>query len=84
MNSISTFDITKYFLLDLMNEMLRSHAINPMMLRRDDFEGFFTTRTKALMEIISKAMAKCLTVESFGTPGEDYNNGKGNGLQHQY
>ncbi len=64
-----------------LDEMLYSHAINPMMLRRDDFEGFFTTRTKALMEIISKAMAKCLTVESFGTPGEDYNNGNGNGLQ---
>jgi hypothetical protein len=64
-----------------LDEMFHSHAINPMMLRRDDFEGFFTTRTKALMEIISKAMAKCLTVESFGTPGEDYNNGNGNGLE---
>jgi hypothetical protein len=64
-----------------LDEMLHSHAINPMMLRRDDFEGFFTTRTKALMEIISKAMAKCLTVEAFGAVGEDYNNGNGNGLQ---
>ena len=64
-----------------LDEMLRSHAINPMMLRRDDFEGFFTTRTKALMEIISKAMAKCLTIEAFGVRSEDYNNGKGNGLE---
>jgi hypothetical protein len=38
-------------------------------------------RTKALMEIISKAMAKCLTVEAFGVRSEDYNNGNGNGLE---
>ncbi len=41
-----------------LNEMLRSHAIDPQKLRRDDFEGFFVARTQALMELIGKAMGK--------------------------
>jgi hypothetical protein len=34
-----------------LDEMLRSHAIEPEFLRQDDFEGFFAARTKALMEL---------------------------------
>jgi hypothetical protein len=41
-----------------LDEMLRSHAIDPEMLRRDDFEGFFVARTQALMQLIAKAMGK--------------------------
>jgi hypothetical protein len=47
-----------------LDEMLRSHAIEPSMLRKDDFEGFFQARTSALLELIGKAIGKCLTVES--------------------
>jgi hypothetical protein len=46
-----------------LDEMLRSHAIEPEFLRQDDFEGFFAARTKALMELIDRAMGKHLIVE---------------------
>jgi hypothetical protein len=59
-----------------LDEMLRSHAINPATLRRDDFEGFFAARTKALMQLISRAMGKCLIVEPFKESAEGYKNGK--------
>jgi len=63
-----------------LDEMLRSHAIDPMMLRRDDFEGFFAARTRALMELISNAMGKRLTVEPFEESIAGYKNGNGNGF----
>jgi hypothetical protein len=59
--------------------MLRSHAIEPMMLRSDDFEGFFVARTQALMELITKAMGQHLTVEPFEVGREEYENGNSNG-----
>ena len=39
-----------------LDEILRSHAIDPYLLRRDDFEGFLMTRTQVLMELIGNAM----------------------------
>jgi hypothetical protein len=57
-----------------LDDMLRSHAIDPLMLRRDDFGGFFTARTSALLELISKAMGKSLTVEPFEASAEEYKN----------
>lgn len=48
-----------------LDQMLRSHLINPSTLRRDDFEAFFTARTKALMNLVENAMGKCLTAEPF-------------------
>jgi hypothetical protein len=52
------------------------------MLRRDDFGGFFSARTKALLELISKAMGKSLTVEPFEASAEEYKNNNGKGF-HQ-
>jgi hypothetical protein len=46
-----------------LDEMLRLHAIEPKFLRQDDFEGFFAARTKALMELIDRAMGKHLIVD---------------------
>jgi len=43
-----------------MNELLRSHVIDPVALRADDFEIFFQTRHKALFERIEQAMGKTL------------------------
>jgi hypothetical protein len=63
-----------------LDDMLRSHTIDPMMLRRDDFEGFFAARTRALMELISNAMGKRLTVEPFEELIAGYKNGNGNGF----
>jgi len=63
-----------------LDEMLRSHAIEPTMLRCDDFEGFFAARTKALMELISKAMGKYLTVEAFEESIAGNKSANGNGF----
>ncbi|MDF5718056.1 MAG: HNH endonuclease domain-containing protein [Rhizonema sp. NSF051] len=43
-----------------MDELLRSHVIDPDALRADDFEKFFQTRHKMLLERIEKAMGKTL------------------------
>jgi hypothetical protein len=63
-----------------LDEMLRSHAIDPEMLRQDDFEGFFAARTVALLELIGKAMGRDLTVKPFEVSGEEYSNSNGNGF----
>jgi hypothetical protein len=41
-----------------LDEILRSHLIDPECLRNDDFEGFFRLRQQALMAMISRAMGK--------------------------
>jgi hypothetical protein len=63
-----------------LGEMLRSHAIEPEFLRQDDFEGFFAARTKALMELIGKAMGKHLILEPFEPSVAESKNGNGNRL----
>ena len=63
-----------------LDDMLRSHAIEPEFLRQDDFEGFFAARTKALMELIGKAMGKHLIVEPFEPSIAEYKNGNGSSL----
>jgi hypothetical protein len=61
-----------------LDEMLRSHAINPMMLRHDDFEGFFAARTQALMELIGKAMGKSFPDQPVEGDCWEYKNGSTN------
>jgi hypothetical protein len=39
-------------------EILCSHLIEPELLRRDDFEGFFEERTRQLLGIVEKVMGK--------------------------
>ena len=63
-----------------LDAMLRSHAINPASLERDDFEAFFAARTRALMKLIEEVMGKSLTVEPFQESVTGYKNGNGNGL----
>lgn len=41
-----------------MNSILASHAIDPALLRADDFDGFFTRRETALLDRIEAAMGK--------------------------
>jgi hypothetical protein len=57
-----------------LDEILRSHVIDPETLRKDDFEGFFQARTKALLTLISQAMGKCLETEFFEDLGSKYYN----------
>lgn len=40
------------------DEMLRSHRIEPDLLRQDDFEGFFEQRSTALLGRLHEAMGK--------------------------
>ena len=47
-----------------MDDILRSHLIEPKHLRKDDFESFFKARTRALSEIVGKAMGKRVVTEA--------------------
>ncbi len=51
---------------DKLDDILRSHLIDPSFLRKDDFEGFFNSRIKALSDLIGNAMGKPV-VEDKGT-----------------
>ena len=41
-----------------MDAILRTHSIDPALLRADDFDGFFQTRKAALLVLIERAMGK--------------------------
>ncbi len=43
-----------------LDEILRSHRIDPSALRSDDFDRFFAARSQALLEKIEKAMGKAI------------------------
>ena len=46
-----------------LDSTLRSHLIDPVHLRSDDFEGFFKARMRALSEIVAAAMDKPVVAE---------------------
>jgi hypothetical protein len=41
-----------------MDMLLSSHAINPILMRNDDFETFITDRSERISQLIAKAMGK--------------------------
>lgn len=49
---------------DGMNKILVSHCIDPVTLRSDDFEVFYTRRKKALLEIVGRAMGKVIVPDA--------------------
>lgn len=56
-----------------LEDHLRSHLINPALLRSDNFDGFIVDRAKALLDLIEKATGKKIsgrasdeTVAAFG------------------
>lgn len=49
---------------DRMNEILKSHVINPAQLRADAFDKFFEERQAALLARVTKAMGKAAQVDS--------------------
>lgn len=62
-------EITK----DRMDYILRSHLIEPDLLRADDFDSFFAARKKELLTRIAKAMGKpVLQDNQIGEYGEDW------------
>ncbi len=56
-----------------MDAILRSHAIDPGLLRADSFEEFYLARKAALLNLVVRAMGKAPTeeVEPYGEEGED-------------
>jgi hypothetical protein len=61
---------------DRMDEILRSHLIEPGLLRADDFDGFFQDRSQALLGRIEGAMGKpiargIIEAEEAGGPADD-------------
>jgi len=53
-----------------MDEILRSHEIDPQLLRSDEFDQFFQTRKAALLAMVEKVMGK-QAVTSQEPPPED-------------
>ncbi|MBD2063290.1 DUF262 domain-containing protein [Funiculus sociatus GB2-A5] len=64
--SIYLTDIEKKsdILEDNLNEILRSHVIDPASLRTDNFDAFFQARKNALLDRIEKAMGKPILREA--------------------
>jgi hypothetical protein len=56
------------------NEILKSHVIDPSLLRADDFAAFFTARKKSLLDIISATMGKAILPAGGEAPAEDVEN----------
>ena len=53
-------------LVAALDDILRTHLIDPELLRADDFHGFFNARIKAISGLIGRAMGKPV-VEDHGT-----------------
>jgi len=49
---------------DKLDALLADHAIDPTLLRHDDFNGFFAARRAALLDMIGAAMGKPVTLEA--------------------
>ena len=54
-----------------LDDILRTHIIEPEHLRNDDFDAFFNARIEALSEVISGAMGKPVVMEQ-GTNEEEW------------
>lgn len=57
---------------DMLDDILRSHLIEPEHLRKDDFEAFFGARMQALSGLITDAMGKPVVTET-GTDEVEHN-----------
>jgi hypothetical protein len=53
-----------------MDAILRSHVINPALLRADEFEAFYAARKAVLLGLVEKAMGKAPT-EATGVDSDD-------------
>ena len=53
-----------------LDSILRTHLIEPELLRKDDFEGFYQQRKEALSQLIEQAMGKPVVREVSGDNGE--------------
>jgi hypothetical protein len=53
---------------DVLDEILRSHLIDPAMLRADDFEGFWKARRAALAALAADAQGKPVPIDEIEPP----------------
>jgi hypothetical protein len=51
---------------------IATHEIDPMLMRKDDFAGFFADRKDRLLSAIEKAMGKAVIREAPDLPGEEF------------
>ena len=54
-----------------LDDILRSHMIDPIHLRADDFDAFWVAREQALTQLAGEAMGKAAVVNVFGDVTED-------------
>lgn len=62
-----------------MNKILSSHAVNPKLLRADDYDAFITDRRIQLSRLVTKAMGKQISTIPEG--GEYVQNDNENNLK---
>jgi len=48
---------------EALDDILRTHLIDPQHLRNDDFQGFVATRTGSLVSLVATAMGKAVVEE---------------------
>lgn len=48
---------------DALDDVLRTHLIEPSFLRADDFDGFYQARMEALSDLIGNAMGKSVVLD---------------------
>lgn len=53
------------------DDILRSHLIEPALLRADDFDAFYAARRRSLLEIIEKVMGKAGITQAAEEPAVD-------------
>jgi hypothetical protein len=56
---------------DNLDRFLRSHLINPELLREDDFQAFMDDRQKKLLALIEQATGKAVYSGAAAEEGED-------------
>jgi len=57
-----------------MDTILKSHLIEPALIKADDFQAFFTARENALLERIEKAMGKAIARDKVQAEEEEVDN----------
>lgn len=53
-----------------MDQILKSHCIDPLPLREDDFDGFMKARAQSLLQLVESAMGKTIETAPEGTTQE--------------
>lgn len=66
-----------------MDAILQSHAIEPALLRDDDFHGFYAARKQALLVLIGRAMGRAVQQTEAGTAALEAFDGEDEATQEE-